>query len=231
MPKNVKNTTFPSLLDLIAPHSCRGCGLTGSILCDRCKKYILKNHQNLCPICKEPNKHGICHNHQNNLPPTFIIGERTELLGVLIHDYKYRSIRALKKPLAELLYHVLPTPNPNTIIIPLPTISKHIRSRGLDHTYLIAKNLAKLNSNYHVAKLLLRNKNTVQVGTDLKTRQSQASSAYALNPKYTINPSNTYILLDDVWTTGASLLSATKMLQQAGANHLQIAILALSRLN
>lgn len=231
MPKIVKNTTFPDLLDLLAPHSCRGCGSMGNILCNRCKKYILENNHNLCPICKTPTKNGICKNHQKTLPPTFIVGERSELLGTLIHDFKYQSVRALAKPLAELLFQILPTPAQNTIIVPLPTISKHIRTRGLDHTYLIAKQLAKLHPYYHTQKLLIRAKDTVQVGSDLKTRQIQATTAYTLNPKYQIDPSTTYILLDDVWTTGASLLSATKMLRQAGANQLQLAILSLSRIN
>ncbi len=231
MPKIVKNTTFPSLLDLIAPHSCRGCGHTGSVLCDRCKKYILKNHQNLCPICKTSNQNGTCKTHQKALPPTFILGERSGLLGHLIHDFKYQSVRALAQPLAELLSQILPTPTSNTIIVPLPTISKHIRARGLDHTYLIAKRLAKLHPNYRVQKLLIRAKDTVQVGSDLKTRLSQATEAYTINHKYKISPSTTYILLDDVWTTGASLLSATKKLQQAGANHTKLAILSLSRID
>ena len=42
----------------------------------------------------------------------------------------------------------------NATIIPLPTISKHIRSRGLDHTFLIAKELKKLRkNNFYVEKL------------------------------------------------------------------------------
>ena len=236
MPKNVKNTTFPGLLDLLAPHSCRGCGRIGNVLCDRCKNYILSTGKNLCPICKQENPTGTCPNCVKNqavdpLPPTFIIGERTELLGDLVHAFKYQSVRALASPLAELMDASLPPTAFNTYIVPLPTISHHIRTRGLDHTLLIAKQLAKFHPNYHVAKLLTRASNTIQVGADAHTRIAQANSAYALNPKIKIDPSATYILLDDVWTTGASLRSATKKLQQAGANNITLAILSLSRIN
>lgn len=236
MPNNVKNTTFPGLLDLLAPHSCRGCGHIGNVLCDRCKNYILSIRKNLCPICKHENHTGTCTNCANNptlnsLPPTFIIGERTELLSDLIHAFKYQSIRALANPLAELMNASLPTITTKTYIVPLPTISRHIRTRGFDHTLLVAKRLAKLYPNSTVAKLLVRNNNTVQVGSDANTRIVQANSAYIINPKIKVDPSATYILLDDVWTTGASLRSATKKLQQAGANNVILAILSLSRID
>lgn len=233
MPNSVKNTTFVSLLDLIAPHSCRGCGCLGNILCDRCKNNIISSHINICPICKTINPTGKC-SRCSNFPPTFVVDEKSTLIGELLQTYKYQSVRALAKPLAEILFHILPqTPHKTQqIIVSLPTISKHIRERSFDHTYLIAKSLAKLSGpNCQVQKILLRNQNTVQVGADRNTRLIQAKSAYTISPHIDIDPNATYILLDDVWTTGASMQSAIKKLQQAGANNLKIAILALSRID
>lgn len=229
MPNIVKNTTFPNLLDLLAPHSCRGCGHLGNVLCNCCKKNILNQHQNLCPQCKAHKTTSKCKKCKS-LPPTYIVGERSDLLGSLIHDLKYNSVHAIAKALAELLDLSLPKINGTVIIVPLPTIDKHIRTRGLDHTYLIAKNLAKIRG-YQVQRLLLRNKNTIQVGTDRQTRISQADTAYGINPKIAIDPKTTYLLLDDVWTTGASMQSATKKLRQSGAKNISLAILALSRIN
>ena len=231
MLKTVKNTTFPGLLDLLAPHSCRGCGRTGSVLCERCKNYIISQQSNFCPNCKQHTKHGKCKNCQN-LPPTYIGGERTGLLDDLIHHFKYNSARALAHPLAEIMHHSLPTIKGDVVIIPLPTASKHIRERALDHTYLIAKHLAKLSgANYKVQKLLTRTNSTVQVGADHATRLSQAASAYQLAQHAKINPHTTYILFDDVWTTGASMQAAIKKLSSAGAKHIIVAILAVSRLD
>ncbi len=227
----VKNTTLISPLDLIAPHSCRGCGRLGSVLCDRCKNYIIKSHQNLCPNCKKPKSTPKCPDC-HDLPKTFVLGERSDILGLLIHDLKYHSVRAIAKPLAELLNATLPTVSGKVIIVPLPTIAKHVRARGLDHTLLIAKHLTKLRSeNCEVQKLLLRDQNTVQVGTDQKTRIKQADRAYKINPRIPIDTQATYLLLDDVWTTGASLRSAEKKLRNAGARNIQFIILALSRID
>ena len=215
----VKITTILNPLDLLAPHSCRGCSRLGRPLCDCCKNYIFKHRQNLRPNCST-----------QKLPPIFIVGKREELIGKLIYDFKFSSVRALAKPLAELLHATLPSTLPNTYIVPLPTISKHIRARGFDHTLLLAKKLAKLRR-HQVAKLLTRNKNTVQVGADAKTRQRQAKSAYQLNQRLKIDSEATYILLDDIWTTGASMKSAVKKLQQAGVRKIIIAVLAVSSLD
>ena len=229
MPNIVKNTTIPGLFDLIAPHSCRGCGRTGAILCDCCRNNIRKQYVNICPICKTKNPTGSCQNC-HNLPPTFIIGNRNDLIGNLVHDYKYHSVRALAKPLAEILDQTLPSTNNLVIIIPLPTISKHIRERGFDHTLLLAKKLAKKRPNYQVSKLLVRANNTMQVGSSRSERIAQTDQAYTIKNSIHLNPNTTYLLLDDVWTTGASMQSAIKKLRHAGAHKITLALLALSHI-
>lgn len=222
----VKNTTFIGLLDLLAPHSCRGCGRTGAPLCDCCKKYIISHHQNFCPQCGRLNPTGNCPNCPN-LPPTFIVDTRSSLIGELAHDFKYFSIRALALPLALILDQILPLSSNKTILVPLPTINKHIRERGFSHTLLVAQKLSKLHPNYQTQKLLLRAQNTVQVGADKATRLTQAQHAYTLNPKISIDPQATYVLFDDIWTTGASFQAAYSILRQAGIKN--ILLLALAR--
>ena len=228
MPNIVKNTTFISLIDLLAPHSCRGCGSLGDPLCDRCKKHIVKNHRNHCPICAAPTPTGQCPNCQG-LPPIFVVGNRTDLIGQLIHDLKYQSIRALARPLANILNATLPPIQTPSVIVPLPTINRHIRERGFDHTRLIAKHFAKLRPSCTLQNLLIRNQNTVQVGSNRDIRLAQATSAYALNPTITICPDFTYILFDDVWTTGASMQSAYSLLKKTGIKNIILVILALSK--
>ncbi len=211
----VKNTTIISPLYLIAPHSCRGCGATGEALCDRCKKYLENQKYSLPPKCETA-----------DLPPFYTIGARDGLLKHLIHDYKYNSVRSLGKTFAELLNHALPEV-PNAIIVPLPTIPRHIRERGFDHTKLIAKHLARIR-HYKIETMLKRSRNIVQVGADRHTRLEQAKNAYYIDPKAKIEPTTTYILFDDVWTTGASMKAAIKELRDAGALDIIILTLAIS---
>ena len=219
MPNIVKNTTFPNLLDLLAPHSCRGCGRIGSSLCDCCKNNIILSYLHDPPKLKTP----------KSFPPVFTVSNRTGLMDNLIHGLKYNSARAIAKPLAEILDHTLPAVEGSVSIVPLPTISRHVRDRGPDHTHLIAKYLAKFR-HYKVEKLLVRAQDTVQVGADRRTRLAQAKSAYAVTTNAKLNSQTTYILLDDVWTTGASMKAAVKKLRQSGANQIIVALLAVSRL-
>lgn len=227
MPNYVKNTTFLGPLDLLFPHSCRGCGRIGDVFCDRCKNYIIKNRKNFCPKCKNENPTGICASC-GDLPPIYVVSDRNGPLGSFIHDYKYHSIRALASPLADLLDAALPDDLPaNSVLVPLPTATHHIRQRGFDHTLLLAKKLSRLRR-LPVEQLLLRSKNTVQVGADRAERLTQVEKAYEINPKIKIDPEKTYILLDDVWTTGASVLTAEKILKNAGAKNTIICLLAYS---
>ena len=223
----VKNTTIFNPLDLIAPHSCRGCSTLGNPLCNRCKNYILMNRQNFCPNCKTYNSTAECPKC-TALPPIFVIDERSSLIGHLVQNFKYSSVRSLASPIAEICDEILPDIIGNVVIIPLPTISRHIRERGFDHTYKIAKKLTQLRPNWQTQPLILRAQNHVQVGSTKSQRLSQAKKAYKLNPKIKINPSTTYILFDDVWTTGASLKSALKILTSAGAQKIIILVLAVS---
>lgn len=214
----VKNTTLLNPLDLIAPHSCRGCGAIGSALCDCCKNNIIANRKAI--KLKSTGR---------NFPPAFVVDHRSKLIGTLIHDYKYNSVRALATPLAKLLGQTIPTIDGQVVIVPLPTISKHIRERGFDHTLLIAKKFTRLRGkNYKVKKVLLRNKNTIQVGANKSSRIKQAEMAYIKNNKISIDKNTTYILFDDVWTTGASMKSAIKKLREAGAKKIIVALLAMS---
>ena len=235
MPNIVKNTTLPGLFDLLAPHSCRGCGRIGSPLCERCKNYIISAHASYQPDLPD------------HLPPTFVLGSRTGLAGTLVHDFKYHSVRALAHSLAELLDATLPEIRGRVVIVPLPTSTKHIRARALDHTLLIAKHLARLRG-YHLERLLIRAKNTTQVGTSAAERQQQADAAYSINahlirtfqrrsptPSNSKSPSSansplgpktTYLLLDDVWTTGSSMQAALKKFRTLNPQKVQLVLLA-----
>ena len=149
---------------------------------------------------------------------------------MLIHDFKYESVRAIGNKLAEMMAARLPDLPKETIIVPLPTATHHIRERGFDHTLFIAKRIAKL-KRIKVQKLFIRTANTVQVGADKSTRIAQAEHAFEINPKIAINKNTTYILFDDVLTTGASIKSALKKLREAGALKVIIALLATSSLD
>ena len=208
---DVKKTTKYGLMDWFCPHYCRGCGRLGELLCKRCKNDIISSNLRFRAECT-----GI-----------LCVGKREGLLGEAIKEYKYAPVRDFCKPLAELLREILVTIGlrNDAVIVPLPTIAGHIRQRGFDHMWLMGKHLAKLGG-WRCEQVLERANNAVQVGQDKETREQQARTAYRAVLR--LDGRKTYVLIDDVWTTGASMRAATKELQKAGAKKVVKLVIAVS---
>ncbi len=111
----------------------------------------------------------------------------------------------------------------NYHVVPLPTISKHIRERGFDHIGLIAKKMSNI-SNYIYDPVLMRANKTVQVGASVEKRKKQAAEAYKVCGE--IDSNAEYLLIDDVWTSGSSMMAAYEKIFQAGARKISIAVIA-----
>ena len=107
------------------------------------------------------------------------------------------------------------------VLVPLPTIRKHIRERGFDHTLrfcfelenFLQRRLDDFGISVEYQSLLVRKNKTVQVGKEKKERVKQAEKAYGICEGVKIDTNTLYILVDDVTTTGASLAAAKKILQ------------------
>lgn len=229
----VKNTTSMGVLDLIAPFTCRGCGRRGDILCDRCKKYNIRPISKICPRCGKNHKTCSCE------APVYAVGEREGVLKQIVEEYKFQSIRATARVLVELIDSALPVdfPSRNVVVVPLPTIPRHIRERGFDHTRLIAKQLVQLrkkkSQSWTVLSLLVRKNNTVQVGANRKRRLAQARQAYEVSQRklsrHPVSDDTLYLLLDDIWTTGASMEAAIRELKQVGVKNIAGAVLLVGK--
>ncbi len=209
---DVKNTTKMHVLDLLFPYSCRGCGKIGKILCCRCKKYI--------------KKYPIEINADSDLEWVVAAGRREGLLKQLIVEYKYEGRRGAAEVLTDFLVRALvcrgefeELKRRGLVIVPLPTIRRHIRERGFDHTKKMTRLMAR-KLGLKSEDLLLRVNNTVQVGADEKKRVLQARSAYSVNQKLIqsrrVKKCQPILLVDDVWTTGASMKATAKILKKNG---------------
>ena len=165
----------------------------------------------LCNTCRVPYER------------VWVVGERTGILQRLIGLYKFERAKSAHKVLGDLLLDVLPELPSDTIIIPIPTVPDHIRERGYDHMLLIARYIAKKRGLIH-KQLLIRVTNTKQRQASAKKRDIQAMHAFALDG--VIDVDKPYLLIDDVFTTGATVKYASKLLHDAGVKHIWVAIIA-----
>lgn len=224
----VKNTTIRSILDLICPHSCRGCGRLGDVLCECCKNDIIKSIKRICPLCRRvlEEKWKKCPDCEISLDGVYIVGWREGVLSKVVKDFKYQSVRACADGLVEMMDAAIPKEVEEMTVVPLPTIGKHVRQRGLDHTWCLAKKLANKRG-WDCERILGRETDTVQVGTKMAERWAQAEKTYRVNKK--VDGRKKYLLVDDVWTTGATILAAEKVLREAGATKIYAALLAIGK--
>lgn len=209
----VKNVV-KNIVEVVFPANCRGCGETGGFLCERCKKYISENMR-----AREMEERGV-------FDEAVYLGFRDEILGELVEECKYGPVRGLMAELAEVVWRGYFEGGPETVLAPMPTSRRHVRERGFDHMDLICREVARLSGGLvRRARLLERAKDTVQVGTSGEVRRRQAKEAVRMNPKFLRNDGRVrgefrearVVLVDDVWTTGASMLEAGKILAEAGA--------------
>jgi ComF family protein len=144
-------------------------------------------------------------------------------LQSLIDAYKFENTCAAYGSLADLLHARLPDLPANTIVVPIPTISSHIRQRGYDHTLLIARSLAKRRG-FVVTPLLRRQTDTKQRDATRRQREQQAEAAFYIQGA--VDETRPYLLIDDIATTGATLRHAARKLKEAGAGTIWVAAIA-----
>lgn len=126
-------------------------------------------------------------------------------------------MRSVSFELADLLSGVI---DGDWVLVPLPTIGKHIRERGFDHIKLMCRKMGS-----PMKCVLKRRNNTTQVGATIDERRIQALGAYEA---VGVDAQERYLLVDDVWTTGSSMLAACEAMRAAGAKNLAIAVIARS---
>lgn len=211
------------LLQLVAPHHCYGCLKVGPLLCWSCKNCIVDEPFSGCIVCRKPSIFGICNVCKTHYGSAYCVSERTDATEALLNGYKFDRQVSGAKVLAELLDETLPHFPADSIVVPVPTIAEHIRQRGYDHTLLLARHLASLR-NYDMDQILRRNTKSVQRGANRVQRRKQAKTAFGCSKK--LSAKTTYVLLDDVVTTGATLEFAAKTLHDAGARNISIAVIA-----
>ena len=222
-----------SMLSLVAPHICVGCGAASGMLCECCFFDIISNKWCKCIACNQQMtttvfvKNGnMCHECNKNLPfdKVFIVGARSGSLQKLVGDYKYFSQYEGAKQIASLLNQILPEDLPSDlVIVPLTTIPKHVRQRGFDHMKLVAKNLAKIRK-LRVCSILRRTNNLSQHVASGSQRQENAKSAFYVSQSTAVP--KIILLIDDIYTTGATTQAAAKLLKERGANQIWLAVAA-----
>lgn len=175
-----------------------------------------------CIVCRRPAQSGICESCRTSYEKAWCLGERGDVLEALIDAYKFARVKYAASTFASLLNESLPVLPRDTVVVPMPTIRKHVRERGYDHTLLIAKKFAK-RRNLPIKKLVQRNNSVSQRELTRHQRFMEAKQAFYCNSQLADVP---YLIIDDVVTTGATIQYCSQALRDAGARNVWVAVIA-----
>jgi ComF family protein len=149
----------------------------------------------------------------------------------LIHAFKYPPfLRDLAKPLAlSIIAHInlLNKPiYPPDIICPIPLHKRRLKWRGYNHAEELAKQLGQAFSLPVVADALIKRKHTTpQVSLDREERLRNMKGVFEVQNPQAIAAKN-ILLVDDVYTTGATMEECARVLKRAGATRVFGAVVA-----
>ncbi|MFC1959290.1 ComF family protein [Chloroflexota bacterium] len=152
-----------------------------------------------------------------NLTAITALGEYSDVLQNAIQALKYEHNTALAQPLGQLLASQIQSLQwPPGIIMPVPLHSERLRQRGYNQAALLAQAMARQLNWPYDDKLLNRVRATTsQVGLDFQARQHNVKQAFGVTTPMSVQTSNV-ILVDDVYTTGATIRECAAALVEAG---------------
>jgi ComF family protein len=209
---------FDRVLSLVAPFYCYGCGATGELICDWCKHDACLPIPSRCFGCKKlTDNSAVCLSCKKELPIRNIWAatEYDGMAKALVRGLKFERKVEAASIMAEFLDSYLPALPTEMIIVPVPTATSRVRSRGYDQSLVIATQLGK-KRNLKVTPLLRRCGQSRQVGSDRTKRLKQLDNAFVVVRRRLSNKRNPILLIDDIATTGGTLGNAAKALRKAG---------------
>jgi ComF family protein len=185
-------------------------------LCQRCGKPLVSSASSICGECLKED-------------PPFKLARSFGLYeGVLkkaINLLKYQGIKRLSKPLSELILQTLKIP-PVDVAVPVPLHERRLKEREFNQSALIAKYIAKGSGIPLLSDCLIKSKDTVpQVGLNMKERRKNIKKTFEIKDRNPLNGKD-IMLVDDVFTTGATVRECSKVLKNAGARDIYVITIA-----
>jgi len=219
------------ILDILFPRFCLRCQKEGDWICSGCLSTIDILEYQYCPFCMQKiSEENICPKHENkNLDKLFFaVSYEDPLIRKAIKKFKYPPfLRELTPYFCYLIIsHFLLIENKtilenidNSFLVPVPISSFKKRWRGYNQSEEIAKQLS------------ISLKIPVLINNLIKTKRTQSQSKLSKNERIE-NVKNVFeiknaqeiegkiiFLVDDVFTTGATMEECAQVLKNAGARN------------
>lgn len=225
-----------ALLETIWPTRCAVCDLPGEVICDTCARNLpFIDYWRSCPLCGAPS--GIrqctdcaatCLEEQGAAKPYEKCVSSVAYTGGsprVIKAYKDAGERRLSAFIAECITDVLPPSWKcgKLTIVTVPATKEAYAKRGFDHMRPIGETIARICASEY-AQPLIAGKPNDQRSLGRRARKVNMRHAFSISPSC---PAPEQVLLvDDVYTTGATLSAAARTLASNGTKRIFCATFA-----
>ncbi len=219
-----------SVLDMLFPPVCPLCeeAIREGSLCAACTRAFSEHRveEPFCQVCGVPFPHspgpghrcGECHTE----PRQFIEARSAYIyragVDAAVKAFKYGGRSILAGALGELLLSASASLSVQPeLIMPVPLHKNRLRKRGFNQSLLLARVLSKRLAIRLDYSSLGRIRHTCQqTGLKPDEREKNVAGAFALSAGANIK-GRRVLLVDDVYTTGATIKECSKVLKRAGA--------------
>lgn len=216
---------FVKILDILFPRRCPSCLAIQdkNKFCSNCLSKIKFFDSLFCPKCfnRLPDFKRSCH-----LDEKFILGAATdynEFIQKAIWNLKFNLVKDAAEPISNLLinyfkmilnYYLIDLKN--FIVVPMPLSSKRLKERGFNQSKLIAEFFANYFNLPLEKEILLRVKHSKAQSeiNEFEKRKLNVKNCFMVNTK---NINKNIILIDDVFTSGATMKEAVRIFKKHNA--------------
>ena len=235
--RSVLREMFETAIVFLYPAKCRVCedflGVASMpYICANCWQDVQFLEPPWCDICGTPDVKGLCDACATS-PPRYgqlrSIALYQTTLQQAIHLFKFEKKRVFARHLIQLINAHIPVDcdvATYDFILPIPIHKKRLRERGFNQATLLANGIAEAGGVPVLTNTLVRKRHTVaQSSLDKEARQQNIVGAFEVLESDIIGGKR-LLIIDDVFTTGATIREAVSELWTADPAEIDVLTLA-----
>jgi len=169
-----------------------------------------------------------CLNQEKTFKMARAIGTYEGGLKEAIHKFKFKRQRYLAQLLGPLLVNVFwtcPAYQKVQVVVPVPLTLRRLRKRGFNQAELLAREVARALNLPLFLTLVKARETTPQTGLKREQRMDNLKGAFKVERPFLV-ANKTVLLIDDVFTTGATIEECSRTLTSAGAKEVYVLTVA-----
>ena len=219
-----------AVVNFVLPLACVHCSEEGSLFCERCASAAPTLPGNSCVKCGErTSEHlDLCGDCFALPPPLDRLVPKYRYGGSVrsaIHALKYRHITAIAPAMASLMSELRFLHRAKLdCIVPVPIHANRLRERGYNQAAHLAQPLAEFTGKALIEDALIKIRDT-QSQVELSRSERMRSLTRAFIANYSFDDAHV-LLVDDVCTTGSTLMNCAVALKRAGARRVSAVVFA-----